>query len=290
MTDARRYRCCLLLLLLSSVPVLAEEWMGLDESTPVLIALDLGRDEIGNDTRGLGLLLPLGETNGLQASYSTTDLDDGEQSFDNRRLVTQVWVELKSMIELDLQYFFEGNTDELELETLGIGLSLRQGDWRFRVHLEQGELLIFTRDEINDFLTRIPERIDGDVDVFGVEVGSSATYWYWQGAWRRYDYERDLTRLDTSNFAQFVVEASALAHSSLLISEALSLLVGRADLDDDYTLYYSRERSALDERYYDSLAFGWEHWATPEFGFQLGANYGLESAEAGFSLGLRWVL
>ena len=264
--------------------------MGLEDSRPVLLALDAGRDEVGNDNQAFGLLAPLGESSWAQFAYSTTQLDDGVQRFDNRTLATQIWFELNAMVEIDLQHFFEGNTDELEQQTLGLGISLRRGDWRIRVHLEQGELLIFTRDEINDVLGGIPEKIETDVDVLGLSIGSGSDAWYWQAAYRSFDYERDLGRIERSDFAQFVVKASALAHSSLLISEEVSLLLGHADFDDDYSLSYARERSVLDERYYDSLAFGWERWTSEDFGFLLGANYGAEAEDLGLSLGLRWVL
>ncbi len=282
--------CPLMFLLLIPVTAAAEEWMGLDDSPPVLLSLDAGRDEAGNDNQAFGLLAPLGESSGLQFAYNTTRLDDGKQRFDNRTLATQVWFELNTLLEIDLQHFFEGNTDELEQQTLGLGLSLRQGNWRIRVHLEHGELLIYTRDEINDPLGRIPGRIESDVDVFGLSLGSDGDSWYWQAGYRRFDYERDLGRIERSDFAQFVVKASALAHSSLLISEEATLILGHADFDDDYWLYYARERSVLDERYYDSLAFGWEHWPSAEFGFLVGANYGSEAEDLGLSLGLRWVL
>ncbi len=280
----------LVLLLLPASAFATDEWMGLDDSAPILLALDLGRDEAGNDTQALGLLAPLTEVAGLQFAYGNTQLDDGEQQFDNRTLVSQIWYELNTLLEVDLQHFFEGNRDELELETLGLGLSLRRGNWRIRVHLERGELLIFTRDEVNDVLGRIPERIESDVDVLGLSLGSGAGPWYWQAGYRQFDYEIDLGRLERSDFAQFVVKASALAHSSLLISEEMTLLLGHADFDDDYSLYYARERSALDERYYDSLSFAWERWTRDDFGFLLGADYGAESEDLGLSLGLRWVL
>ncbi|MDH3630440.1 MAG: hypothetical protein OER98_04900 [Gammaproteobacteria bacterium] len=276
---------------LSSSRLAAEEWLGLDQELPALVGIDLGRDEEEDSTAAFMLALPLGDSAGYYGYYSNTELSDGGQEFDSLALATTVWFQLSQLVDLELGHFFEGNDGELEKETLGIALGLSQGNWNFRVQLDEGELLIFTRDDVTDFLDRfIPDRFDSDVSGYGLTLGWQADPWYWQASYQRFDYETDLTPLDSSRFAQFIVKSSALAQSSLLISESTSLLVGHADYDNDYSILIYQDQSAIDQSRAETLALSWQHWANPRFGYLLVASMPVPADSVGLTLGLRWVL
>ena len=270
----------------------AEEWIGLEDEQPVLIGIDLGQDELEDSSRALLLSLPLGERMGYYGYYSETELSDLDQEFDSLVLVTTLWFQLSQLVDIEIQYLFEGNEGELEKETLGLALALDQGEWNFRVQLEEGETLLFTRAIDSDFFDSfVPDSYATDVSGFEVSLGWQGDPWYWQLNHLRYDYEKDLSALSRSAFARFIVKSSTLAQSSLLVSQNASLLLGHADFENDYSLQISQAQSAIDESYDETLVFSWQHWASQRFAYLLAAATGLPLDDSvGLTLGLRWVL
>lgn len=276
---------------LSSSKLAADEWLGLEQEQPALIGFDLGHDEEQDSTWAFTLGLPLGDNAGYYGYYSNTRLSDAGQEFDSLALATTIWFQLSELVDIELRHFFEGNDRELEKETLGIALGLSQGNWDFRVQLDAGELLIFTRNDVTDFLnTFIPDRFISDVSGYGLALGWQADPWYWQASFQRFDYKRDLTPLGRSRFAQFIVKSSALAQSALLISESVSLLVGHANYDNDYSILVYQDQSAIDRSRAETLALSWQHWANQRFGYLLVASMPVSADSVGLTLGLRWVL
>ncbi len=288
-----RLNIMLLVFALSPVPCLgAEEWIGLEDEQPILVGIDLGEDEVEDSSRALLLSLPLGERMGYYGYYGETELSDLDQEFDSLTLVTTLWFQLSQLLDIEVQYFFEGNEGELEKETLGLALALDQGEWNFRVQLEEGETLFFTRAIDSDFFDSfVPDSYATDVSGFGVSLGWQGDPWYWQVNYLRYDYEKDLRALNRSVFARFIVKSSTLAQSSLLISQNASLLLGHADYDNDYSLQISQAQSAIDESYDETLMLSWQHWASQRFGYLLAAATALPLDDSvGLTLGLRWML
>jgi hypothetical protein len=276
---------------LSSSRLAAEEWLGLEQEPPVLVGIELGRDEEEDSTGAFMLGLPLGDSAGYYGYYGNTQLSDAGQEFDSLALATTIWFQLSELVDIELLHFFEGNDGELEKETLGIALGLSQGNWDFRVQLDEGELLIFTRDDVTDFLsTFVPDRFDSDISGYGLALGWQADPWYWRASYQRFDYDSDLTQLDSSRFAQFIVKASALAQSSLLISESTSLLVGHTDYDNDYSIFIYQDQSAIDRSRAETMALSWQHWTNQRFGYLLVASVPVPADNIGLTLGLRWVL
>ncbi|MBT8434990.1 MAG: hypothetical protein KJN95_10015 [Gammaproteobacteria bacterium] len=276
---------------LSSSRLAAEEWLGLEQELPALVGIDLGRDQEEDTTAAFMLALPVGDSAGYYGYYSNTQLSDAGQEFDSLVLASTIWFQLSELVDIELQHFFEGNEDELEKETLGIALGLSLGNWDFRVQLDDGELLIFTRDDVTDFLGGfIPDRFDSDVSGYGLTLGWQADPWYWQASYQRFDYDRDITPLDRSRFAQFIVKSSALAQSSLLISESSSLLIGHTDYDNDYSILIYQDQSAIDQSRAETLALSWQHWTNLRFGYLLVASMPVPADSFGLTLGLRWVL
>ncbi len=269
----------------------AEEWIGLDAVDPGYLGLEVSVEDSGEFGAAAGLGLPLGPASGFQGDYATSELSDGEDEFDNLLLASRVWLELSTMLDLELMHFFEGNDDELEKETLGIGFNLRRGDWHARLHFEDGDLLVFTRDEISDFLpVSLPDRFETDVSGYGLRIGWQDLDWYWEVARQRYDYADDLSVLGESVFAQFIVKSSALAHSSLLVSEYTFLLVGRGDPNNDYSILLWHDHAAIDDSSNDTMTLSWQHWADDKLGYLLAISVPGDDEDIGLRLGLRWVI
>lgn len=270
----------------------AEDWIGLDQRQPVLLGADFGEDDEGDSYRALLIDLPFSEKAGFYGHYGETELEDSEQTFEYLALVSAIWLQLNELVEVEMQHFFEGNEDELEKETLALALGLSQGRWQIRLELEEGEALLYTRNNDSDFFDRfVPDRFATDVSAIAVALGWQREAWYWQARYQRIDYEKDISALGQSRFAQFVVKSSALAQSSLLISQSASLLLGYADIADDYSLQISQDRSAIDGSYGEALFLSWQHWASQRFAYLLAAATPLPAEDGvGLTLGLRWML
>lgn len=269
----------------------ADEWLGLDDLNPAYLGLEVSVENSGDLGAAAGFTIPLGPAAGFDGDYSLSEFSDGEDEFENLLLVSRVWLELSAMLELELFHAFEGNDDELEKETLGIGFKWQRNDWYVRVHYEDGDLLIFTRDDLLDFLSdRLPDRFETDVSAQGLRFGWQGLEWYWEAARQRYDYADDLSSLGESAFAQFIVKSSALAHGSLLVSEYTFLLVGRGDPYNDYSILLWHDRAAIDDLANDTMTLSWQHWARDNLGYLLAISVPGENEDIGLTLGLRWVM
>lgn len=289
MSDAR-----VLLIVYALLPtgaVAAEDWLGLDDALPATVALELTRDDSGDTGGALGIFAPLGGAAGLQGDYAVATVSDGDNEFDNWLLASRVWIELSDLLDLELMHIFEGNDNELEKETLGIGLNLHRGDWYFKLHLEDGDLLIFTRDELGDFFNvAFPDHFETGVSAAAVRFGWQSSAWYWELARQRFDYADDLEPLGRSAFAQFIVKSSALAHSSLLLTESTSLLIGHADFANDYAMLLWRDRAAIDATTSSTLTLSWRHWPVANLGYLLAVSVPGDDQFLGLTLGLQWVM
>ena len=282
----------LLILLWTGTRVEAEDWIGLEQNRPVLLGADFGEDEIGDSYHALLLDLPFADSAGFYGYYSETELSDADQSFDSLALVSAIWLQLNQLVEVEMQHFYEGNEDELEKETLALALGLDQGQWSFRVQLETGEALLFTRDNDSAFFDQfVPGRFSSDVSAIAVSLGWRQQSWYWQAGYQRIDYEKDLSALDRSRFARFIIKASTLAQSSLLVSQNATLLLGYTDPEDDYSMQLSQNQSAVDQSYQETLLLSWQRWLSRRFGYELAAATSLPGADdVGLRLGLRWIM
>jgi hypothetical protein len=280
----------LLLPLLAGEILAAEDWIGFEEVPPLQAGFDLAVEDGGDLNGGFNLQLALGDSAGIYGDYRVSELSDEEEEFESLALATALWFQLSELVDLEVSYFFEGNVDELEKETLGLALGFNRGNWNFQLQLEDGELHLFTRGEPGDIVSSvIPEQINSDLDGYGLRLGWQQQSWYWQVSHRRLDYERDLSLLDTSAFVQFIVKSGVLAQSSLLISKYTTFVVGHADFENDYSLLLAQEQSAIDDIYSDSLMVSWRHWTSPNLGYLIAASFP-EFEDAGLTLGLQWVM
>ncbi len=74
------------------------------------------------------------------------------------------------------------------------------------------------------------------------------------------------------------------------MSEYTSLLVGRADLDNDYSILLWRDRAAIDDLSGDTMTLSWQHWAGENLGYLLAISVPGDDEVVGLTLGLRWVM
>ena len=280
----------LLLPLLAGEKLAAEDWIGFEEVPPLQAGFDLAVEDGGDLNGGFNLQLALGDSAGIYGDYRVSELSDEEEEFERLALATALWFQLSELVDLEVSYFFEGNMDELEKETLGLALGFNRGNWNFQLQLEDGELHLFTRGELGDIVSRvIPEQINSDLDSYGLRLGWQQQSWYWQASHQRFDYESDLSPLDTNAFVQFIVKSGVLVQSSLLISKYTTFVVGHADFENDYSLLLAQEQSAIDDIYSDILMVSWRHWTSPNLGYLIAASFP-ESGDAGLTLGLQWVM
>lgn len=269
----------------------AEEWLGLNDNPQLLLLADISVADNGDLSGGINADAPIGAKAGFRVDYRHYELSDDVESFDSLDLATALWIELSELVDVEVGYFFEGNEEELEKETLGLALDFNRGNWNLRLQFEEGELLVFTRDGLGVVRDRlIPERLESDLSSNGVILDWQGDAWYWQLSHSRYDYEASLSNLGNNALTQFIVKSAALAQSSLLVSKRTSVVVGHADYFNDYAIQMSRDQSAIDDLHSNSLVMNWQHWLSSNIALNMAAIFPGESEFVGASLGLRWVM
>ena len=286
-----RDRLTLLLLVLMTGNCLAsDDWIGLDEEPGLVLGADIAVDDQGDLTAGLNLELPIGASAGFDGSYRVSELSDDEGDLQHKALLGALWFQLSERVDIELNYFFEGDFDEIEKETLGVALGFTHGNWRFQLQTEEGELHLFTRSDLNDLINReIPDRFASDVDGYSLSIIWQQQNWYWQAIHQRFDYERDLSGLGRSSIVQFVIRPDALAQSSLLISEYSAVLIGFTNTANDYSLQLAQDQSAIDDIYTDTLMISWQHWSSTYFAYLLETSF-VEPDDARLVVGIRWLM
>lgn len=269
----------------------AEDWLGLEDYPLFSLGAELSSDQAGNLAAALDPGLALNDRARIHGRYQIYQLSDDHEEFESLSLATTLWMQVSQSTEVEIGHFFEGNFDQLEKESLGLALGFSQGNWNIRFEFEEGDLLIFTRNDLGNVFDRaIPDRIDSELSSYAVSLGWQKQQWYWQASHKRYDYEVDLSRLNNSSLIQLIVKSAALAQTSLLISENTAIIIGHADYDDDYSIWLLQDRSAIDHLVNNSLVLNWQHWGGENLAYLLTASFPGQSEALGLSLGLRWVM
>ena len=231
-----------------------DDWIGLDDGPPILLGVDAGQDGNGDALTSLLIDAPFDDRSGFAGYYSSTEIRAGEQRFDSHGLVSSIWLQVNHLLDIELSHFFDGNSDELEREALGLAFDLKLGEWRLGIDLQSGETRIFTRDVgVEPIDNRVPEFIESDLDGQGIAIGWRGIEWYWRLGFQQTDYARDLGGLASSRLLQQIVSASALAQSGLLVSERATLILAHIGLADELSLTLASDRSAIDDSEADTL-------------------------------------
>jgi len=238
-------------------PVLAQQWMGLNEEEllmPTTVGIHTSIDDGDNTTHSLTLFTALSDSVLLDANITNNQLNDESTSFSRSLYFAQLSVLTSDTIEVSMAYQYEGKKQTLETEQHQIALNYSPFPWTVAIQYLKGSAEIFTRDDLS-FPIQLPDKIETDYTATSIEFS-----WWFDDVTlafkhKQHDYERNVSLLSSSARLQLLVKPEALLNSGILLKQqqTISILV---PLDDDQlTLSFDRLTSAIDNKSNDVLGF-----------------------------------
>ena len=245
-----------MLCLLSNSPLLAEEWVGLDVEPPTILGIGTSGTDQQSRTTTLYLTLPMAAASALQFDYSQATFVDDEISFDSDNLFLGFDAEVDAELEISLNYQFQGQLSEIEIEQYGIQLNYAPQAFNAMLGYSLGEVRLFTREDIR------PAPITADFfqsDMNVIEIGLD--YWFDNMGFgflhQLYDYEKRGSLLVNTPRLQIRVKPGVLAQSGLLLAEQSSLSFQSQFENSGLSLNWSASRSELDDSRVQYLQVNW---------------------------------
>ena len=243
---------------LTSTGVLSDDWIGLEAAPTWRAGYAYSYQQDGSDGHRLSLGHNLTSAAGVQLNWGRDQLVDEATEFDSESFNAALWWAVDDRISSSLEYRFDGEPGELEIEQLGLALTFTPWPLSMTLELRQGAVALFTREEI----TRpdIPNRVDSDVETLRVSVSWLSDAWILDLTVEDYDYQRDLSALATRPLLQLLVKPGVLANSGLLVKHNRSLGLTLYRPQRDWTGQFAHSVSAVDDSNSRDLAFDWREY------------------------------
>ena len=275
-----------MLSLLTTSTVLAEEWIGLDDEPPMIIGFQYSEEEQGDRGRLFYLSLPVASTNSLDINYSQTTLIDDDIDFDSDSLYAGLNVEIDEVFAISLNYQFQGQRDELEIDRYGFQLVLNPYPFSAQLGYSFGEVLLFTQQDLFPGAD-IPEKVQSDMDVLEVQVG----WWFdslgFNVSYRNYDYQKQVSALGSRPLFQLLVKPGVLAQAGLLLAEQTDLSMQYPLDQRSLAWHWSSSRSEIDDSRVRSLQMDWIEYLTEQTGLLISVGRS-DDSNWYLGLGLEW--
>jgi hypothetical protein len=233
-----------------------DDWIGLNAESIWTTGFRITEDETDDSTKTLYLSLTTSTSITLNLQYADSTLVDSTQNFDSESFYGQIILPISSDFYLGLGYKFEGQQKELEVEQKSINLSYVRYPFFSSLEYSDGNLLIFIRDEIPNELN-IPSSVRSDLSASSVEIGWWFDNFSLSALYQSYDYELDISALDSRPLLQLLVKPAALAQTGLLISQTSSFNLTIPLQHRELSWHLFSTRSALDNSDTQSLQMDW---------------------------------
>lgn len=277
-----------MLSLLTTSTALAEEWIGLNDEPPMIIGFQYSEEEQGNRSKLVYLSLPVASTNSLDVNYSQTTLIDEDTRFDSDSLYAGINVEIDEVFAISLNYQFQGQRNELEIDRYGFQLIVNPFPFSAQLGYSFGEVLIFTQQDIFPN-ANIPENIQSDMDVLEVQVGWLFDRFGFNVSHRNYDYQKKLSALGSRPLFQLLVKPGVLVQAGLLLAEQTDLSLQYPLEQRSLAWHWSSSRSEIDDSRVHSLQMDWIEYLTEQTGLLISLGRS-DDFNWFLGLGLEWNL
>lgn len=268
--------------------VLAEKWIGLDDEPLTIVGFQFSEEEQGNRSKLVYLSLPVASGNSLDVNYSQTTLVDDDIDFDSDSLYAGINVDIDDVYAISLNYQFQGQRDELEIDRYGFQLILNPFPFSAQLGYSFGEVRLFTQQDLFPDAD-IPEQVQSDMDVLEVQVG----WWFdnleFNVSYRNYDYQRRVSALDSRPIFQLLVKPGVLAQAGLLLAEQTDLSLLYPIDQRSLAWHWSSSRSEVDDSRVHSLQMDWTEYLTEQTGLLISVG-GSDDINWYLGLGLEWIL
>jgi hypothetical protein len=265
----------------------AEEWIGLDEKPQsTQIGYNYSRGQDGSDSHQFTFdhAPDLDHSFNLQYSRNNTATDNGDFDYDD--LSGQLNWQAGDEFRLGISYQYQGKSNELEIENIGLMASYAPLSYLFMFEYRSGNLDAYTRSNIGN--AQVPDRFSSAIDSYHF----SAT-WIQEDYdlflnYQNYQYEKDLSTLNSSALLQALVKPGVLANSGLLLSSSTALGVTLYQDKQQLTLMLANVNYEVDNSDSNSLQM---NWRSPLSGFSViysGAITDDSQDNLSFGIGFEW--
>jgi len=281
----------LLIMTMTTIPSLTvaqDDWIGLDAKTSWIAGMRFTEGETGDSTQSVYLSLTSPDDITLDLQYSDTNLVDKSETFESENFFGQLNLPVDGNIYLGFNYLFQGNQKELEIEQLGLLLSYDAYPLFTSLEYNDGDLYIFTRDDISPILN-IPDSVRSELSATTLQLG-----WWFNDIslfflHQQYDYEKDISALETRPLLQLLVKPAALTQAGLLIDSSSSISLSFLAPQRELTGHLFTTRSALDKSETRSIQLDWMETLGSQSSLFLSLNRSDEAEDNwSFSAGLEW--
>ena len=266
----------------------SDDWIGLQADTAWTAGVRVNQYESGDHDRALYFFSTLPRSAYINFQISQSTLEDNGDTFDSDDYLVRTGWSVTDEMDLGLGYQYQGKSRELEIEQYALQLDWSPFPAFFSLQVSRGDVYLFTRD-ITPPIEDIRNRVQSDMHSYAFGAG----YWFdsfsLSARSQRYDYERDLTALNTNRVVQFLLQPGALAQTGLLIAEQSSLTLDYPLDKRDLAWHVLISRSALDNSETRALQFDWIEQLNRHSSLYLSLNRSDEDQDRwSFGVGLEW--
>lgn len=264
----------------------AEGWIGLDDEpvTQLGYSYSFGQDD--SDSHHFSLYHELDSSTDLNLQYNRNNTATDTEDFDYADVMGQLSWQAAENIRLGISYQYQGKDQELEISNLGFLGSYTRFPFTFTAEFRQGSLSLYTQSNIAS--TPVPDRLDADMWSQHFTIN-----WFYQDYgfymnYQRFDYQKDISALDTQPLLQAVVKPGALANTGLLLDTSTAAGVTLYQQQRELSWLLANTTYASDNSQTASLQFDWRE-IKPELNIIYSAGITDESQDKlSFGIGFEW--
>ena len=237
------------------------DWIGLDmeiDESATRIGFLLSQDQQNNSTQSLYLLQTLTPASRIHVNISRDRLNHPQGVFNSEDFSAEFLLDLDTQWTAAAAYQFQGQTGELEIEQFALRAEYAPSPGYLTLQWSDGDASIYARDDL-------PARFDpgrnlrSDLSSLQLELGWWFDDFTLSAQYRHYDYQRDVTQLDTRPLLQLLVKPGVLAQSGLLVSQQSSVNLSMPIDRHLFAAHILSTTSALNHDTIRSLQLDWMH-------------------------------
>jgi hypothetical protein len=245
----------ILLSTMSPALVQAEDWIGLEDEPVTQLGYNYSFGQDDSDSHQFSLYHELDASTDLNLQYNRNKTATDTKDFDYIDLMGQLSWQAAENIRLGVSYQYQGKNQELEISNLGFLASYTQFPYTFTAEFRQGNLSVYTQSTITS--PQVPDQIDSDMTSQHFSIN-----WFYQDYgfyinYQRFDYQKDITALDTQPLLQAVIKPGALANTGLLLDSSTAAGVTLFQEQRELSWLLASTTYATDNSQTNSLQFDW---------------------------------
>jgi len=275
------------------MPMLAladnDDWIGLeDEAARSRAGFLLTLDQQNNRTRSLYLQHSLSDSTEVYLNYSHDRLNQPQQAFISEDFSAELLLDLNLDWRIAAGYQFQGHNGELEINQSALRIEYAPWPAFMSLQWSAGDVRLYARDDLSA-VVNAGRSIRSDLGSQQIELGWWFDDFTLSAQYRDFDYQRDISQLETRPLLQLLVKPGALAQSGLLLSRQSSIDLSIPLEPHRFGAHIQSSTSALDNSTIRSLQLDWIHNLNAHFNAMIFiSRYQGSDPNWTISAGLEW--